>query len=133
MESAYTLFTRGSELLESGDPAQAALLLEKAMEIEPDKASVREALGRAYFNHGQVHLAATHFRKTVSLQPSEDYAHYGLALCYLRQDRPQRALRHAKLAMAMRPGCDRYQRLLIRVDRMIKSEHRKLSTEYGPA
>ena len=49
----YDLFRRGSELLESGDYSAAAIPLEKASRFEPDKTSIREALGRAYFRSGR--------------------------------------------------------------------------------
>jgi len=48
-EHVYDLFKRGSELLEAGDFSAATIPLEKARRLEPDKTSIREALGRAYF------------------------------------------------------------------------------------
>ena len=48
-ESAYDLFSRGMGFLRDGHPHQAAMLLGRAKLIEPDKASIREALGRALF------------------------------------------------------------------------------------
>ena len=44
-ESTYELYTRGVELLESGDFAAAAVPLRKVATREPEKSSVREALG----------------------------------------------------------------------------------------
>ena len=49
MDSAYDLFTRGTALLEDGDFHAAAVPLARARDLEPDKDSVREALGRALF------------------------------------------------------------------------------------
>lgn len=116
MEAAYSLYLRGRELLETGNPAQAALVLERAKNLEPEKASVREALGRAYFNYGQIELAQEHFMKATTLHPSDDFAHYCLALCYLRLGQIFNALRHIKLAHAMMPEKKDYQRLLTRVE-----------------
>jgi Flp pilus assembly protein TadD len=48
-DDAYALFQRGIALLEQDHWAQAAVALEKAKRLEPDKASIREALGIAYF------------------------------------------------------------------------------------
>ena len=44
-ERVYDLFQRGSALLESGDFHAAAIPLEQARSLEPDKSSIREALG----------------------------------------------------------------------------------------
>ena len=52
-ESAYDLFQRGESLLASRHHAQAAIVLERADRLEPGKASILEALGRAYFNSSQ--------------------------------------------------------------------------------
>ena len=52
-DDAYALFQRGVSLLESDHWAQAAVSLEKAKRLEPDKTSIREALGRAYFHSGR--------------------------------------------------------------------------------
>ena len=52
-ESAYELLQRGQALLQRHHNAQAAVVLERAARLEPGKASILEALGRAYFNSGQ--------------------------------------------------------------------------------
>ena len=48
-ETAYDLFREGQKRLRSGLTAQATVPLEKAKKLEPEKASIREALGIAYF------------------------------------------------------------------------------------
>ena len=57
----YDLYRRGSELLERGDFAAAAVPLTRARELEPDKASIREALGRALFHSQRYREAAEEF------------------------------------------------------------------------
>jgi hypothetical protein len=49
MTEAYDLYQEGRERLKKGMTAQATVPLEKAKKLEPDKASIREALGIAYF------------------------------------------------------------------------------------
>ena len=49
MSDAYDNFQEGRRRLKKGMPAQATVALEKAKTLEPDKASIREALGIAYF------------------------------------------------------------------------------------
>ena len=48
MSDAYDLFQQGRRLLRNGMAAQATVALEKAKRREPEKASIREALGIAY-------------------------------------------------------------------------------------
>ena len=86
-ESAYDLFKKGSALLEAGDFAAAAIPLERARSIEPDKSSIREALGRAYFRSGRFEEAAEEFEAVVERHPVNDYAHFCLGR-RLREDRP---------------------------------------------
>ena len=77
-DSAYDLFKRGSELLEAGDFAAAAIPLERARSLEPDKSSIREALGRAYFRSGRFEAARAEFEAVVERHPVNDYAHFCL-------------------------------------------------------
>lgn len=123
MENAYTLYLQGRELLEAGHPAQAAVVLERALQLEPEKASVREALGRAYFNYGQFRQAEEHFKVAVYLHPTDDFAHYCLALCYSRGGRLISAIRHIKIARAMNPEKELYRRVHARLE--VRSAHRR--------
>ena len=47
MDSVYDLYQRGCALLDHGDHQAAIVSLSKARDLEPDKASIREARGRA--------------------------------------------------------------------------------------
>jgi Flp pilus assembly protein TadD len=102
-ENAYALFQKGSRLLEERHPAQAALVLEKAKEMHPDKASIREALGRAYYNYGQYRLSKEEFGKAIDIEPTNHYAHFGLGLSFKKLGDRRLARRHLKLAAAMKP------------------------------
>jgi Flp pilus assembly protein TadD len=114
-ETAYDLFCRGRGLLVGGHPHQAALLLSRAKLLEPEKASIREALGRALYQAGRHGRARREFAKAVQLNPSDDYAHYALALACERTGERGRALGHAKLAAAMRPGTEAYDLVVRRL------------------
>src|SRR5215204_2208713 len=57
-DSTFTLYRRGIELLEEEDFEEAAAPLEEAARRAPEKSSVREALGRAYFRSGRFAAAA---------------------------------------------------------------------------
>jgi Flp pilus assembly protein TadD len=116
-ETAYELFARGVGLLRGGHPHQAATVLSRAKLIEPDKGSIREALGRAWFMAGRIGRARREFAKAVQLDPVNDYAHFALALACERTGEQGRAVAHLKLAVAMRPGVAEYERALARLDR----------------
>jgi tetratricopeptide (TPR) repeat protein len=110
-ERVYDLFKRGSELLESGDFAAAAIPLEHARSLEPDKTSIREALGRAYFRSGRFNRAAEEFEAVVERAPVNDFAHFCLGKALVKTGRVREARRHATLAAGMRPDRDDYRDL----------------------
>lgn len=110
-QSAYSLFQRGTELLDTNNPAQAAVLFERVKAVFPEKASVREALGRAYYNYGQHRLAAREFGKALEIEPTNHYAHFGLALCLRKLGKTARAKGHIKLAVAMGPKIEFYRQV----------------------
>ncbi len=108
MTDTYTLFQKGREHLAEGRAAQATLALEKAKCREPDKASIREALGIAYFRTRRWAEAESEFRVMLELSPTDDYAHYALGRCLEKQGRDSEANGHYKLASSLRPGDAHY-------------------------
>jgi Flp pilus assembly protein TadD len=102
-ESVYSLYAKGHRFLASGDPHAAVVLLERAAAAEPEKGSIREALGRALYNAGRWDRAVDEFAKAVEIDPVNDYAHFGLGLACSRTGDRVRAVRHLKLAVAMEP------------------------------
>ena len=102
-EHVYELYRRGSALLEAGDFAAAAIPLEQARRLEPDKTSIREALGRAYFRSGRFEQARGEFAAVVERAPVNDFAHFCLGKALANTGRPAEARRHAVLAACMRP------------------------------
>jgi Tfp pilus assembly protein PilF len=112
---AYELLERAREFLRGGHPHQAAMLLGEAKLLEPDKASIREALGRALYLSGRTARARREFAKAVQIDPVNDYAHFGLALSCARTGQRTRAIAHLKLAIAMQPGVEAYQQALAEI------------------
>jgi len=101
---AYEAFTRGHALLRSRDFHQAAIALERARRLEPDKASVREALGRAYMGCREFDRAREEFEAAVELGPTDGYAHFGLAKALERLGDRKLAERHFMLARRFQLG-----------------------------
>jgi Flp pilus assembly protein TadD len=113
----YELFQRGSRLLAAGHAHQAVIPLEQARDAAPGHGSVREALGRAYYGAGRPVAAAAEFTEALEIDPSNDYAHFGLGLCLARSGKRTRAVGHLRLAVAMRPEVDTYRQALERLER----------------
>jgi Flp pilus assembly protein TadD len=99
----YDLFRRGTELLESGEFHQATIPLRKAAELEPEKTSVREALGRAYFRSRHYEEAAVEFAAVVERAPTNDYALFCLGRALMESGRPDDARKPLVLAANLRP------------------------------
>jgi len=108
MTDAYNLFQTGRTHLAEGRAAEATLALEKAKSREPDKASIREALGIAYFRTRRWADAESEFRVMLELSPTDDYAHYALGRCLEKQGRDSEANGHYKLASSLRPSDAHY-------------------------
>jgi len=102
-ESVYALYQRGMSLLESGDFDQAAVPLSKAARLAPDKTSIREALGRAYFRSRRYSEAAQEFEAVVERYPVNDFAHFCLGRALTKTGRTDRARRHLAIAANLRP------------------------------
>ena len=109
MSEVFDLFQQGREHLSKGRAAQATVALEKAKAREPEKASIREALGIAYFRIHRYAEAESEFRKMLELAPVDDYAHYALGRCLDKLGRSTEANGHYKLASSLRPGSRDYQ------------------------
>jgi Flp pilus assembly protein TadD len=108
MTETYNLFQTGRTHLAEGRAAEATLALEKAKRREPDKASIREALGIAYFRTRRWADAESQFRVMLELSPTDDYAHYALGRCLEKQGRDSEANGHYKLASSLRPSDAHY-------------------------
>jgi Flp pilus assembly protein TadD len=109
LSAAYEDFQEGRKRLQSGQTAQATVPLERARRREPDKASIREALGIAYFRLGRYGDAEAEFRAVLEISPVNDYAHYALGRALERQGKAVEANGHYKLARSLRPGEREYE------------------------
>jgi Flp pilus assembly protein TadD len=109
MSDAYDFFREGQKRLRGGMAAQATVPLEKAKRLEPQKASIREALGIAYFRLARWEEAEAEFRTiTDELDPTDHYAHYALGRALEQQGKAAEANGHYKLASSMKPKSETY-------------------------
>ena len=102
-DSLYSLYTRGMSLLEHGDFEQATVPLGKAARMAPEKSSIREALGRAYFRSRRYPEAAEEFEAVIERYPVNDFAHFCLGRALTLSGERDRARRHLAIAANLRP------------------------------
>lgn len=102
-DSAYELFCTGSALLDRHDYHAAVVPLSRLAEMEPNKGSVREALGRAYFGCQRYREAADEFAAVTSTAPTNDYALFCLGRCLQLLGRPADARPPLTQAALLRP------------------------------
>ena len=101
--SAYDSYRSGLELLEQGDDHAAVVALTRAREVEPEAASVREALGRAFFGAHRYREAAAEFQAVVDGAPTNDYALFCLGRALQLLGAHDDARRPLALAACLRP------------------------------
>lgn len=104
----YDWWQRGTELLERGDAAAAAVLLEHTVRADASSASGWEALGRASYDARDFVRAAQAFEQLVRRSPDSHYGHFALGLSLTRLDRFEQAVEHLAMAATMRPGRSEY-------------------------
>jgi tetratricopeptide (TPR) repeat protein len=121
VESLYDLYQRGCELLEHGDYQAAIVPLSKARDLEPDKASIREALGRALFHAQHYEGAAEEFKAVAANTPTNDYALFCLGRAMQLLGRHREACQPLALACSLRPERDDYR---VYRDRARRDAHR---------
>ena len=103
MESVYDLYQRGCELLDHGDHEAATVPLQKARDLEPEKGSIRETLGRALFYSGRYAAAADEFQAVAQRTPTNDYALFCLGRSMQLLGRHREACQPLALASSLRP------------------------------
>ena len=103
MDDVYDLYQRGMALLEDGHFHQATIPLRKAADLDPDKTSIREGLGRAYYRSGDFENARVEFEAVVERAPTNDYALFCLGRALLELGRPKEARKPLTLAAQLRP------------------------------
>ena len=127
----YEWYQRGCRLLDEGNPAAAAQLLERVAAREPEARHARETLGRARLAAGHYAQAEADFAFLVESAPDDDYAHLGLGMAMARQGRFVEAVEHLALAVAMRPDRDEYASQLRHVRATLHARRQPRSSRPG--
>ena len=122
MSETYDLYQQGRAHLRKGRAAQATVPLEKAKRREPDKASIREALGIAYLRIQRYEEAEEEFRAMLELSPADHYAHYALGRALEKLGRDAEANGHYKLASSLSPSSEHYAERIMQLDEPAENE-----------
>lgn len=104
----YDWYARGLELLGSGEAGSALQLLQAAASAEPESRAVREGVARAQFDLGMYEEAREGFAWIISVDPSDDYAQFGLGLALTQLGDLAGAVEHLAYAAELRPDVQHY-------------------------
>lgn len=102
-DDAYTLYRSGQGLLARGDHHAAVIPLRRARDLEPEKTSIREELGRALFHTQRYAEAAEEFEAVTRSAPTNDFALFCLGRSLQQLGRHHEARRPLALAAQLRP------------------------------
>jgi Flp pilus assembly protein TadD len=128
-ESAYDLLQRGHALMRDRHHAQAAIVLERAARLEPGKASILEALGRARHNAGQHESARATFEALLEVDPASHYGHFALGESLRKLGREREAWTHFRVACALAPESALYRSALAKVPEPDHAAERRAEDE----
>ena len=83
--------------------ADALPILREVLAADPRNAFAQLVLGSAHMGMGDYRAAIGQYRKYLELVPTSSYAHQWMAICYLRLQDRDAALREAEAALAIDP------------------------------
>jgi Flp pilus assembly protein TadD len=97
----HSEYLRGDLFLAMGQPTEAARILSRVVEAEPENAAAVELLARAYFGSAQLGRAEETLTRLVALSPTNGWARRALARTLERQSRRDEAVAHHRVADAL--------------------------------
>ena len=99
-------------LLRKRDYDGALALLNKALELDPDNATVLNSRGLAYSNKGEEERALADFDLAMQKRPNFSSPYNNRGLIFLRRGELQRAYDEINIALSLNTGANRYTNLL---------------------
>ncbi|RZU34272.1 tetratricopeptide repeat protein [Blastococcus saxobsidens] len=100
----HSEFLRADLLLNIGQPAEAARILQAVVDAEPRNEAALELLARAYYGSAQLTRAEEALTRLVELSPSDGWARRALARTLERLSRGPEATAHHRMADALGAG-----------------------------
>ena len=100
-DDLHSEYLRADRFLSSGQPTEAARILEPVLAEHPDNEAVLELLARSYFGSAQLRRAEEALTRLVELAPANGWARRALARTLERQSRGDEAAVHHRVADAL--------------------------------
>jgi tetratricopeptide (TPR) repeat protein len=109
---AFANWYIGDSLLKKRDYDGALAVLNKALELDPDSATVLNSRGLAYFNKGDEDRAMADYDLALQKRPNFPAPYNNRGLIFLRRGELQRAYDEFNIALSLNSGNNRYVNLL---------------------
>jgi tetratricopeptide (TPR) repeat protein len=109
---AFANWYLGDSLLKKRDYEGALAVLNKALELDPDNATVLNSRGLTYFNKGDEDRAMADFDLALQKRPNFPAPFNNRGLIFLRRGELQRAYDEFNIALSLNTGNNRYVNLL---------------------
>ncbi len=93
----------GYDLAHQGQPAEAIVHYQKALEINPDFAEAHNNLGTALLNQRRLEEASAHYHQALDKDPAFAEAHNNLGIVLTKQGRPVEAIEEYRKAIELNP------------------------------
>jgi Flp pilus assembly protein TadD len=97
----HSEFLRADLFLAMGQPIEAARILTRVVEAEPQNEAALEMLARSYFGSAQLNRAEEALTRLVELAPANGWARRALARTLERLSRGDEAVPHHRMADAL--------------------------------
>jgi tetratricopeptide (TPR) repeat protein len=94
----------GQAVYENGMVGEAIAHFQRALEIDPNQASVLSSLGAALLDAGRADESLAQLQKALEIDPRDGNAHYNLANTLLHMGRADDALAHYDIALGIEPN-----------------------------
>jgi tetratricopeptide (TPR) repeat protein len=109
---AFANWYIGDSLLKKRDYDGALAVLDKALDLDPDNATVLNSRGLAYSNKGDEERALADFDLALQRRPNFSAPFNNRGLIFLRRGELQRAYDEFNIALSLNTGAGRYTNLL---------------------
>lgn len=119
---AYSFLRAGMANEHTGDHAGAERAFRRGLQIAPDNAELRNALGWTLFQAGRTGEAVAEYQRALTLNPKQAKAHNNLALAMVELDDFEGAARHFQASLDIEPAAEIYSDLGFAKARLGRSE-----------
>ena len=100
----HSEYLRADLFFAMGNPTEAARILTRVVEAEPENEAALELLARSYYGSAQLGRAEESLGRLVALSPANAWARRALARTLERQSRHAEAVAHHRVADALGAG-----------------------------